>query len=745
MDLLSGRSVYHWLVAQLVEVARSRFNTRSRVARIRLRIATLFIGLGLISSPVVASPLVSYAFGAQSFTFIDFSIAFVLGLSLPMLLLVLLVRRLVPNPWWYFTALMLSALGFLYSLNYLTDNQAPAVLSFAISSISLVYLWSFASSNMLFLDGESEYFAHVKLGEKVLIAASILYVITIWLLPSIDAYVGWLAFAALVLFTGAVQIAMMAKVAPEHVIRLVGQWLLVGLFCGVIFFYLHAQVALEWLITSFVLSFCGALVNSNWELVQRIYQLITEQKEASAKQLTDEQIFSFTHDPATNLPSYQQAILRFEQLSFQNQLTDFAVVVVKPKNFADVNRVLGHQNSDLLLLQLAYCLKREVADLKYLMNFDFSDINAKLARLPSLHFMLAIDLNKIEHSKEIVVDQLCRQLASAVPPAMSFKSFSLRFELACGVAYTNDHGQTLAEVIAHAGDAVMEAQRKQVLWAEFNAQVALHSDQQLQRMERLKLDIEQDKIHWQLLPQIDLGNHQIRGFTLAANWHYNGKDLALNEFIEVAEQSGEIYSLMKKMIVQAFKALFELRKLNVYQPIGIPVLSDKLLEPDLAEFIEQQIATYNISAKYLVVQLSEPVMQVACEQAKHLIDQLKTLEVGICIAEFDGSYESLRYIRKLSVDQVNISCQPLCMAEAGSAEKAIVNSLVSLARTMKLAFVGSHVNSKQGLTHYSAMGGQVVEGSALSPAINVGEIATWTETWFKRYPSAHTRNSTVDI
>ncbi|REL31031.1 EAL domain-containing protein [Thalassotalea euphylliae] len=742
MDLLSGRSVYQRLVAKL---------TPASLVSLCCQLWSMLFVMGLLSFsasasiPLLATEVDGASVISHSFTFIDFNIAFVLGLSLPMLLVVLLVRRLVPNPWWYFSALMLSALGFLYSLNYLTDNQAPAVLSFAITSIALVYLWSFASTNMLFVDHESEYFAHVKLGEKVLIAASVIYIGTIWLIPSIDAYIGWLAFVALVLFTGAVQIAMMAKIAPEHVIRLVGQWLLVGMFCGVIFFYLHAQVELEWLVISFVLSFCGALINSNWELVQRIYQLISEQKEVNAKQLTDEQIFSFTHDPATNLPSYQQAILRFEQLSFQNQLTDFAVVVVKPKNFTDVNRVLGHQNSDLLLLQLAYCLKREVAELNYLMNFDFSDINAKLARLPSLHFMLAVDLNKITHSKEIVVDELCRRLAGAVPPAMSFKSFSLRFELACGVAYTNEHGQTLAEVIAHAGDAVMEAQRRNALWVEFDAQVALHSDQQLQRMEHLKLDIQQDKVQCQLLPQIDLGNHQIRGFSQVATWYYNGENLPLEEFIDVAEQSGEIFTLSKKMIVHAFKALFELKKLNIYQPIGIPVLSEKLLEPDLAEFIEQQIATYNISAKYLVIQMSEPVMQAACEQAKNLIDQLKALEVKICIADFDGSYESLRYIRKLSVDQVNISCEPLCLAEAGSAEKAIVNSLVSLARTMKLSFVGSHVNSKQGLEHYRAMGGQAVEGDAMSPPIQLADIATWTETWFKRYPSAHTRNSTLNM
>lgn len=759
MKLLSGRSCYRGFMAE--HCFESWISFPRKVLKVLCIMCTFAVSF--LNFPANASSFIQGAEGiyfaegfisaegsviaegsssiSHSFTLMDFQFAFVLGLSLPALLLVLLVRRLIPNPWWYLTGIMLSALGFIYSLNNLTNAQTSALLSFAVANLTLVYLWSFASSYMQCGEHKNDYFAHVKRAEKLLFTISMLYIGVIWFTPSLDADIGWLTFAAFVLFSGAAHIALMAKMAPQQVTRLVGQWLLVGLFCGALFFYLHEQVELSWLAASFVLSLCGALINAHWALVQRLYHLMGDQEETNAKQLTNDQVFSFTHDPATNLPSYQQAISRFEQLSVQNQLTDFAIIVVKPKNFAHVNRVLGHQNSDLLLLQLAYCLKREVADLSYLMNFDFTDLSAKLARLPSLHFMLAVDLNKIEYSKTIVVEELCRRLAAAVPPAMSFKSFSLRFELACGVAYTNEHGQTLAEVIAHAGDAVMEAQRRNELWLEFDAQVALHSDQQLRRMECFTQDIQQGKVQCLLQPQIDLTTYQIRGFSQIATWQFNGKQLTLADIINVAEQSGEIFTLSKQMIVHAFKALLELKKLNIEQPIGIPVLSEKLLEPDLAEFIEQQMAAYNISAKYLVIQMSEPVMQAACDRAKQLIDQLKTLEVKICIADFNGSYESLRYIRKLSVDQVNISCQPLCLAEAGSAEKAIVNSLVSLARTMKLSFVGSQVNSKQGLEHYRAMGGQTVEGDAISPAIELAGIASWAETWFKRYPTAHTRNN----
>lgn len=685
------------------------------------------------------------AHAATSFSFVDFSIAFVLGLSLPVILISALVRHWVPNPWWYLAGLVMSTLGCLYALAYLTAYQAPTLLSFSIASICFIYLWYFSATAMAYIDRESEYFSHFKLGQVALATVSAAYIAVIWLFPDLDAYVGWLAFGGLVLFVAAVHITMMAKIFPSQVVRLVIQFLSIGAFIGVMFFYLHAQAELVWLVSTFVTSFVIAMINGNWGLIQRTYQILIDKQEVQDNQLTAEQIFSVTHDPATNLPSFQQAIMRYEQLVKQDKHRSYAVIVVRPKNFDYVNRILGHQNSDILLLQLAYCLKREISEEEYLMNFDFADLNARLARLPSLHFMLAIDLNKIDHQPHIVIDEICKRLAKAVPPAMSFKSFSLSFELAFGVAYTGKHGQTFPEVISSAVDASVEAQKRHKQWVLFDDQVALYTEQHLHKMEQLKQDIASDSLIWQLSPQIDFTNYQVKGFTMQVKWRFGGELLELEDFLEIAEQSGEVYSLSKQMIKNAFKVLYELKKLNVYQPIGIRLSSKDLLEPDLADYIEQQIETYSISAKYLMIQMSEPVMQTACERAKSLIDQLKVLEVGICISEFDGSYESLRYIRKLSVDRLNISCKLLCDADADSAEKAIVNSLVSLARTMKLAFCGTHIASKSAKDIFQLMGGQLAEGDGVASAFSVSEVESWLDSWFKQHPSAHTRDSSLDI
>ena len=81
---------------------------------------------------------------------------------------------------------------------------------------------------------------------------------------------------------------------------------------------------------------------------------------SSLKKVSQEDFFSYTHDLTTNLPTAQHALKQFDQALKATQNAHMAAVVFKPINFQQVNTVLGHHNSDILLLQLAFCLKKNV-------------------------------------------------------------------------------------------------------------------------------------------------------------------------------------------------------------------------------------------------------------------------------------------------------------------------------------------------------------------------------------------------
>jgi EAL domain-containing protein (putative c-di-GMP-specific phosphodiesterase class I)/GGDEF domain-containing protein len=458
--------------------------------------------------------------------------------------------------------------------------------------------------------------------------------------------------------------------------------------------------------------------------------------------LTPNTSVNYPRDAATNLPIASQALKQFEHVLKTKKDSKLAAIVFKPINFQQVNTILGRHNSDILLLQLALCLKKSVSENPNLIDFDNNATSVKIARLHGLDFLVVFDLSNTKHEVKSIVDELCHQLAKAVPDAMSFKSFSLNFELAFGVAISKEHGNSVEEIVSHATDALLKGVDSGQVIQYFDNNSIFYTEQKLRLMECLRQDIVDENLHWYLQPQVDINDHAIIGFELKVNWHTNdGKVLELADFINLAEHSGDVYCLTKQMFKQAFKALFSLHKIGVYSQVSVNLSSQNLLEPDLVDYIEQQMKNYNIAGKYLMIELDEQIMLCACQRAKNTIDQLKSLDITVAIDNFSGSYESLRYLRKMVIDQVKINCQDLDTSDDNKADKAIINALITFTHSMKLPLIGTHIDNSETANSYISMGGSLIQGEMIHKGVNPSEIEPWLKNWYIKHPKAKPNRS----
>jgi len=474
-----------------------------------------------------------------------------------------------------------------------------------------------------------------------------------------------------------------------------------------------------------------------WKIAKRFFSSKNKPLSTQPQQKTVVDQFNYPKDIATNLPIAQQALQKFDQALKEANKPHFTAIVFKPLNFQQVNTVLGHHNSDVLLSQLAFCLQESTNKNPHLLNFYNGLETIKLARLQGLEFLVILDLSKSKHDIKSIIDVLCQQLAKAVPSAMSFKSFSLNFELAFGVAISGEHGNNSDEIISHATDALQKGISDDKKIQYFDNSSVLYTEQKLRLMERLRQDILSEDLRWYLQPQVNILDNSIIGFELKVNWYVNDEEpLELIEFIELAEHSGEVYLLTKQMFKQAFKALFTLHKLGLYPKVSVNISSKSLLETDLIEYIELQMKNFCIAGKYLMIELNEKVMLSACQRTKNTIDQLKSLDITIAIDNFSGSYESLRYLRKMAIHQVKINCEELGNGEDNRADKAIINALITLTRSMKLPLVGTNINKHEIANHYIAMGGQFAQGNIINRGVVPDEIEIWLKRWFTQHPPA---------
>ncbi len=676
------------------------------------------LSLACCSWSVLATPAL--------FSFVGFNLALVLGLSVPLYCLLFFLRGMRKDNCAFSVLMTLTIVLLLYSCAMAIDFPSKAMLSRAGVLITVAVLWPLLTDSMATNNEKSQRFLHIAIG--LIIVNTLCFNLILWLLPSIDIRLTWAINIGAVLL-----LSLAARLYQASCYWLFLPWFLSCLFAVSVLLALVNLIAMNWLVLFAVCCYLAAVVQGNWQVLTRI-NIIEQDSAGSTPTLTAEEVFSYTHDPTTNLPTQQQALKVFKGKMQQRQ-TKLAVIAFKPINFHQVNKVLGHHNSDILLLQLAYCLQKKVADNAQLLNLEQGTQVVRLARLQSLHFLVICDLSDTSHEYQIVIDALCKQLALSVPDAMSFKSFSLNFELAFGVAITSEHEDNLEEIFSYATDALLSAEANQDFLEYYDPRSALYTEQHLLAMEQLNQDVLQDKLEWYLQPQINLTNNQVVGFEVMAYWHKEAnKEIEFNDFFDVAEHSGDIHLLTKKMIIKACTVLAKLAESDLEQTVAVNLLSHKLLEPDLVDFIEQQIRQFNIRPKSLIIEMTDEIMLSAGDRTQEMIAQLKGLGVGIAIDEFSGSYESLRYLRKMSIDQVKINCQLLKRNEESRAGKAIVNALINLVRAMQLPLVGVAVDSTTIGDIFVRMEGEVAQGKMICHGIAFDKFDTWLHEWFRQHP-----------
>jgi EAL domain-containing protein (putative c-di-GMP-specific phosphodiesterase class I)/GGDEF domain-containing protein len=467
-------------------------------------------------------------------------------------------------------------------------------------------------------------------------------------------------------------------------------------------------------------------------------KLINASQKLSDNMIQLDDLFSLTHDSITSLPTAQQALNKFTHAMTSVTGQRYAAIVFKPINFQQVNKLLGARNSDLLLLHLSYCLQQQLIDNMNLLSFDITPHPVRVARLQGLQFLVVYNLTTNHFDDESVLNDLCKQLSNATPQAMSVQNFALNFELAFGLAISGIHGNSASEVISNARDAMLVGIKTQKSISYFNTNSLLYNQDQLNRMESLCQDISNEKLSFYLQPQVNINNYQISGFQLRVHWQENGveKPHELFDFSELAEKSGSLHKLTKHMLKQAFIILEKLHRIGVYQRVSVTFAGESSFEADLVEFIEQQLSLHGIAGKYLMIEFNEHIMLTTSERVKSIIDQLKSLDVNISIDNFSGSYESLRYIRKMAVHELKVRCQDLTNDSENRVDKAMTNALVTLTRSMKVPLIGTEINRHEASQAFTAMGGELIQGDIIHAGIMPDIIELWLEQWYIQHPKS---------
>jgi EAL domain-containing protein (putative c-di-GMP-specific phosphodiesterase class I) len=257
------------------------------------------------------------------------------------------------------------------------------------------------------------------------------------------------------------------------------------------------------------------------------------------------------------------------------------------------------------------------------------------------------------------------------------------------------------------------------------------NDQALARLQtqvELRHALEQGEIIPHYQPLVDLEIGQIVGFEALARWNHPERGLLLaGNFVPIAEESGLIVTfdwLMLRESCQQTAALLERFGSHIPLVMHVNISGRTFLHPGLVEHVAETLQQSGLQPWHLVLEITETVAMDRAESTINTLRQLSALGVHVALDDFGIGYSSLRYLQQFPVQTIKIDASFVRTMEHDSGSAAIVETIISLAKTLNMEVVAEGIENHTQHTRLQQLGCAFGQGKHFSFAVAADDATT---------------------
>ena len=445
-----------------------------------------------------------------------------------------------------------------------------------------------------------------------------------------------------------------------------------------------------------------------------LLELLMSQLSSSVmrQNLLDKIHFQAFHDSLTKLPNR----LKFESalnhlVSEKNEREHFALLFLDLDGFKAVNDNQGHSVGDELLKQVSRRLTGCLQDKDLLARMGGDEFAVLLRGVKSIESALSI----------------AHRLSRAVGQKFVVDKYNLKIGVSIGLSFFPENGETVDDLLRNADFAMYEAK------AEGNSSVKsfnLTMAEQYRTRITLENDLlnaiekEQFELHYQ--PKVDLVHGEVSGVEALLRWrHPEHGFVSPADFVPLAEEAGYITEIGKWVLNEAIRqtALWHAQGLNSIS-MAVNISAPQFVLEDFASGVIQTLRDHQLDPACLELEVTESVVMNNLSKVVSTLDQLREQGITIAIDDFGTGYSSLSYLENLPLDCMKIDKVFVDKMVTGSEEYSLVNTILTMARTLGLKTVAEGIENEEQLRKLLALGCECVQGYYFSrpvPAEDIGQ------------------------
>ncbi|MES2605281.1 MAG: EAL domain-containing protein, partial [Pseudomonadota bacterium] len=440
---------------------------------------------------------------------------------------------------------------------------------------------------------------------------------------------------------------------------------------------------------------------------------ISEQKRAE---------FSLRHiaftDQLTQLSNRTMFIDRLEHhlqvLARRKHPAQSCVLLLDLDNFKAINDTYGHIQGDRLLQEVGKRLKPVAR------HCD------TIARLGGDEFVILAEEMTSQHNTIMIAERILAQLHD--PIALDNREITVRASI--GVVSLDASKHQTPDQVLHDGDIALYRAKAQGrgCWVLYDEEIDANVKRSRQLLVELKAALANRQLQLYYQPIFNAATQTLRGFEgLARGQRANGEWVSPGEFIPLAEDNGLISDLTLWAIETATKQIADWNSTwnTHHYYISVNVATDSFNDDRFFQVIADRIAEYGIYRGQLKLELTERMLVTDNPQMLERLNSLIELGCELMIDDFGTGYSSLAYLHRLPVKTLKIDRSFVANMEREDSSKAVINSIIALARSLKMDVISEGVETQEQSRLLTSMGATQIQGYLLgvpSPASKAGSI-----------------------
>lgn len=430
---------------------------------------------------------------------------------------------------------------------------------------------------------------------------------------------------------------------------------------------------------------------------------ITDQKRAQAELEHQAQ-----HDGLTGLPNRTTLGHRLDAALSSGQ-TPVALLMLDLDRFKDVNDTLGHVSGDRLLCAVGPRLVAHLRD------------GDTLARLGGDEFAVLLP-----GASAVAAGVVARKLLDVLEQPFDLGDASVNVAASIGIAGFPEHGQDSETLLRCADVAMYVAKRGGAGAAVYAADQDQHSRDRLAVAGDLRRAIHSGELVLHYQPKLDCTSGEVVGVEALVRWNHPERGLvAPDQFIPVAEQSGLIGLLGRRVLDLAVREARTWQDMGYRFPVAVNLSMRDMLDPELPSYVEHILSKWQMDASCLRVEITESSLMVDPVRTRATLVRLRELGVRLSVDDYGTGYSSLRYLQQLPVDELKIDRSFIRHMVSNESDLMIVQSTVDLAHGLGLSVVAEGVEDAGTWQRLSAIGCDQAQGYYLCRPVPAEALTQW--------------------